>query len=77
MQKKTEGFDEFPLHQAAAMAKSEAGQQLIGLLRSQNADKLQRAMQQARAGDFASAKEILEQMMASEQAQQLLKKLQE
>ena len=77
MQKKTEGFDEFSLHQAAAMAKSEAGQQLLGLLRSQHGDQLQNAMQQAKVGNFASAKEIVEQMMASEQAQQLLKKLQE
>ncbi len=77
MQKKTEGFDEFSLHQAAAMAKTEAGQQLIGLLRSQHGDKLQDAMQQAKAGNFAQAKEMLEQMMASEQAQQLLKKMQE
>lgn len=77
MQKKTEGFDEFSLHRAAAMAKSEAGQQLFELLRSQHGERLQDAMQQAKAGNVASAKVILEQMMASEQAQQLLKKLQE
>lgn len=77
MQKKTEGFDEFSLHQAAAMAKSEAGQQLIGLLRSQHADQLESAMQQAKAGNFAQVKEMMEAMMASEQAQQLLKKMQE
>lgn len=77
MQKKTEGFDEFSLQQAAQMAKSEAGQQLIGLLKSQHGDQLQTAMQQAKAGNFAQAREVLEQMMASEQAQQLLKKMQE
>ncbi|MBQ8768186.1 MAG: hypothetical protein IJZ15_00830 [Oscillospiraceae bacterium] len=77
MQKKTEGFDEFSLRQAATMAKSEAGQQLMGLLQSQHGDKLQDAMQQAKAGNFAQVKEMMEAMMASEQAQQLLKKMQE
>ena len=77
MQKKTEGFDEFSLRQAAAMAKSEAGQQLLGLLQSQHGDQLQIAMQQAKAGNFVHVKEMMESMMASEQAQQLLKKMQE
>ena len=77
MQKKTEGFDEFSLRQAAAMAKSEAGQQLLGLLQSQHGDQLQIAMQLAKAGNFVQVKEMMESMMASEQAQQLLKKMQE
>ena len=77
MQKKTDGFDEFSLRQAAAMAKSEAGQQLIGLLKSQHSDQLNSAMQQAKAGNFTQVKEMMEAMMASEQAQQLLKKMQE
>lgn len=77
MQKKTEGYDEFSLRQAAAMAKSEAGQELLGLLQRQHADQLQDAMQQAKAGNFAQVKEMMEAMLASEQAQQLLKKMQE
>ena len=77
MQKKTESFDEFSLHQAAAMAKSEAGQQLIALLRKENGDQLQTVMQQAKSGNFGQVKEMMEKMMSSEQAQQLLKKMQE
>ena len=77
MQKKTEGYDEFSLRQAAAMAKSEAGQELLGLLQRQHAVQLQNAMQQAKAGHFAQVKEMMEAMLASEQAQQLLKKMQE
>ncbi|MBQ6996936.1 MAG: hypothetical protein IJO72_01610 [Oscillospiraceae bacterium] len=77
MGKKTDGFDEISLHKAAKMAKSEAGQQLLGLLQSQHGDQLQAAMQQASAGNFAQVKEMMEQMMSSEEAQQLLKKLQE
>lgn len=77
MQKKTEGYDEFSLRQAAAMAKSEAGQELLGLLQRQHADQLQNAMQQAKAGNFAQVKEMMEAMLASDQAQQLLKKMQE
>lgn len=77
MQKKTDGFDKFSVHQAAAMAKTEAGQQLVGLLQSQHADQLQSVMEQAKAGNFAQVKEMMEKMMASEQAQELLKRLQE
>ena len=77
MQKKTEGFDEFSVHKAAAMAKSEAGQQLLGLLQREHGDQLRGAMEQAKAGNFAQAKEMMERLMASEQAQNLLKKLQE
>lgn len=77
MQKKTDGFDEFSLQKAAAMAKSEAGQQLLSLLQSQHGDQMQDAMAQAKVGNFAQVKEMMEKMMASEQAQQLLKKMQE
>ena len=77
MQKKTEGFDEISLQKAASMANSEAGQQLIQLLKSQHAEQLQGAMQQAKEGNFGQVKEMMQKMMASEQAQQLLKKLQE
>jgi len=77
MQKKSDGFDEISLQKAAAIAKSEAGQQLLGMLQSQHGDQLQNAMQQAKAGNFAQVKEMMEKMMASEQAQQLLKRMQE
>lgn len=77
MQKKTEGFEEFSMHKAAAMAKSEAGQQLLGLLQREHGDQLQSAMEQAKAGNFAQVKETMEKLMASEQARQLLKKMQE
>jgi len=77
MQKKTEGFDDFSVHKAAAMAKSEAGQQLFGLLQREHGEQLQNAMEQAKAGNFAQVKEMMEAMMTSEQVQQLMKKMQE
>lgn len=77
MQKKTEGFDEFSVRKAATMAKSDAGKQLMALLQQENGDQLQMVMQQAKAGNLAQVKEMMEKMMASEQAQQLLKKMQE
>ncbi len=77
MKKKTDGFDDFSLHQAAQLAKSDAGKQLLTLLQQENGDQLQTAMQQAKAGNFVQVKEMMEKMMASEQAQQLLKKMQE
>ena len=77
MQKKTDGIEEFSAQKAAAMAKSEAGQQLLGFLQSQHGSEIQGVMEQAKAGNFAQVKEMMEKMMASEQAQQLLKKLRE
>ena len=77
MQKKSEEFDEFSLRKAAAMAKSEAGQQLLDLLKTQHGDQLSSAMQQAKTGNFAQVKEMMEKMLSSEQAQQLMKKMQE
>ena len=77
MQKKTDGFQEFSIQQAAKLSQSEAGQQLFALLQSNHADQLQSAMEQAKAGDYAKVKKTMQQLLASQQAQELLKKLQE
>ena len=77
MQKKTDGNPEITMEKAAAMAKSEAGQMLLGLLQREHGEQMQQAMEQAKAGNFAQVKETLEKMMSSEQARQLLKKMQE
>lgn len=77
MQKKTDGFQEFSIQQAAKLSQSEAGQQLFALLQSNHADQLQSAMEQAKAGDYAKVKETMLQLLASQQAQELLKKLRE
>lgn len=77
MQKKSDGFQNFSMEQAAALSQSKAAQQLFALLQRNHGEALQTAMQQASAGDYAKVKETMQQLMASPQAQELLKKLQE
>ena len=77
MEKKTEGFGEISQQKAAVLAKSEAGQQLLGLLQQQHGNEIQNVLAQAKAGNFGQVKEMMEKMMASEEAQRLLKKMQE
>lgn len=57
------------------LANSEAGQQLLGLLKSNDSEALDSAMQQARNGDLTQAKEILQKMLADPQAEELVQKL--
>ena len=77
MQKKTDGFQEFSIQQAAKLSQSDAGQQLFALLQRDHGDQLQSAMEQAKAGDYTKVKETMQSLLASEQAQELLKKMQE
>lgn len=77
MQKKTDGFQEFSIQQAAKLSQSDAGQQLFALLQRDHGDQLQNALEQAKAGDYTKVKETMQSLLASEQAQELLKKMQE
>ena len=77
MQKKTDGFQEFSIQQAAKLSQSDAGQQLFALLQRDHGDQLQSAMEQAKAGDYTKVKETMQSLLASKQAQELLKKMQE
>ncbi len=77
MQKKSDDFSEISLQKAMAIAKSDSGQQLLQLLQSQNGDALQAAMDQAAAGNYAGVKNTLNQLLASEDAQALIKRMQE
>lgn len=58
-----------------SLANSEAGQQLISLLQSNDSDALEQAMQQAQNGDLTQAKDILQKMLADPQAEALVQKL--
>ena len=77
MRKKTDGFQEFSMEQAAALSKSAAAKELYALLQRTNGEQLRTAMEQASSGNYAGVKETMQQLMNSPQAQQLLKKLQE
>lgn len=67
--------EDFSMQDALRMARSPAGQQLLALLHSADAEKLQQITQLAQAGDLASAGASLQSMLSSPQAQQLLKQM--
>lgn len=60
---------------AMKMANSEAGQQLLALLRSQNSDALDAAITNAASGDYSKIKDNLSTMLTSPQVQALLEQL--
>ena len=77
MQKKTDGFHDFSMADAMRLAQSDAGKQLFALLQSTQGQQLQEAMDQASLGNYEQVKQTVQALMASEQAQALLKQLQE
>ena len=77
MEKNSEDFRNFDLQQAMHLAQSAAAKQLFALLQSGDQAALRSAMTLAAAGDMAGARKILDGMMASPQAQDLLRQLQE
>lgn len=77
MQKKNDGFGDFDIQQAMRLANSDAGRQLLNLLQSTQGKKLQDAMDQAAAGNYDQVKKTMQELMANDQARQLMKKMQE
>ena len=77
MQKKNDRFGDFDIQQAMRLANSDAGRQLLNLLQSTQGKKLQDAMDQAAAGNYGQVKKTMQELMANDQAQQLMKKMQE
>ncbi len=57
-----------------ALASAE-GQRLLALLRTDGGGALRQAMQSVKRGDYDSAKTVLEPMLQSAEARQLLEKL--
>ncbi len=77
MEKNNQKFQDFSIQQAMELAQSDAGKQLFALLQQTQGQKLKSAMDQAAAGDYTNAKETIQAMMASREAQELVKKLRE
>lgn len=77
MGKKSEDFYNMDLEMAQKLAQSDAARQLFALLQSGDQAQLQQAMNQAAAGNMGNAKQILQQMVASGEAQRLIKQLRE
>ena len=67
--------DQPSMEQAMAFAASPAGQRLIDLLQQQGGADFQKAVEKASRGDTAQAKNILSTLLASPEAQELLKQL--
>lgn len=65
------------LAQLAQLAQSPTGQALMALLQQQGGDRLNEAMTQAAAGDYAQAKNALSSVLSTPEAQALLRQLEE
>ena len=59
------------------IAQTPAGRKLIGLLQKHGSFQLQKAVSCAAAGDYATAKGILTELLSTPEAQTLLKELEE
>ena len=67
--------DEISMQEAMRLAKSDAGQRLFQLLKTQNSDAMNQAMQDAAAGDYAKVKDSLLSMLGSPEVRQLMEQL--
>ena len=67
--------DNFSMQDALRMAQSDAGQQLFALLKAQNGDTLNRAMDQAAAGDYKQAKKALSALLDDPEVKKLMQRL--
>ena len=74
MQKNSQAFS---MQDAQRLANSDAGQQLLALLQSSGGNELQAAISQASKGSYDQAKQTLSALLASQEAQDLLKQLEE
>lgn len=72
MQKNSQDFD---LQEALRLAKTPAGQQLLGMLRDADSGTLKQAADQANAGNTADAMKTLNSILSSPEAKKLLEAL--
>lgn len=74
MQKKSEDFS---MQDALRLANSDAGQQLLALLKRTDNDALQQAMDQAASGGYSQAAKTLSQAFSSPEIRALMQKLED
>ena len=72
MQKNSQDFS---IEEAARLANTPAGQQLLAMLRGADPQQLQQAADLASAGDYTQASQTLKQLLSSPEARKLLKDL--
>lgn len=61
--------------QLLKIANSPAGQELISLVQKNKDAQFEQAMQQAQDGDFSQAKDVLQKMLSTPEAQELVRKI--
>ena len=67
--------DNLSMQDALRLAKSDAGQQLFQALRKENSQAMDRAMEQAAAGDYSQIKDTLSSLLASPEIKAMLEKM--
>ena len=72
MEKKSQDFS---IQQAQRLASSPAGKELVGLLRQRDSAAVQKAMEQAAAGEYAAAGQTLNALLASPEIRKLIQQL--
>ena len=77
MQKNSDKTHDFSMADVMRLANSDAGKQLFALLQSTQGTQLRNAMELASAGNLDGVRQSIQSLMASPEAQGLLKKMQE
>ena len=74
MQKNSQGFS---MQDTQRLANSDAGQQLLAILKQSGGQQLEKARNSAATGDYSSAAQALSQLLEREDVRGLLKQLEE
>ena len=72
MEKKSQDFS---IKEAQRLAQTPEGQKLMAMLQQRDSGQLQKAMAQASAGNYKEAGTILQSLLSSPEAQQLMQQL--
>jgi hypothetical protein len=67
--------DNFSMQDALRLAQSEKGQQLFAMLKAQNGDAMNKAMEQAATGNYDQVKDTLSALLSSPQLRAMLEQL--
>ena len=67
----------FSMQDAMRLAKTDAGQRLLAILKQANGQQLEKARNAAADGDYSSAMQALSTLMEREDVRQLLKQMEE
>ena len=65
----------FSMQEAMRLANSDAGKQLLAILKESDSTMMQQAMDDASAGNYANMQKTLSSLLSSPQVQALLKEL--